>query len=37
LRIPASGAKLNGWEFLRGSDDPLPLEVEEVRQRLAPP
>lgn len=37
LRIPVSGTKLNGWEFLRGSDDPLPLEPTTIWEILTAP
>jgi len=37
LRMPVSGTQVNGWEFLRGSDQPLPLEPPTVQQLLTAP
>jgi hypothetical protein len=34
LRFPASAYADDGWELLRGSDDPLPLSLEEARRLL---
>jgi len=36
LDIPLSLDVINGWEFLRGSDDPLPLPPEEVKRLFDP-
>jgi hypothetical protein len=35
LEIPGCGGRENGWDFLRGSDDPRPISVEEARRLLA--
>jgi hypothetical protein len=37
LDLPDGDPNVNGWDFLRGSDDPLPLTGYEVRRLLAPP
>ena len=34
LDIPMSVNAIDGWEFLRGSDDPRPLPPEEVKRLL---
>jgi hypothetical protein len=35
LEVPGCDGRENGWEFLRGSDEPQPLTVEEARRLLA--
>jgi hypothetical protein len=37
LKIRASYTKIDGYTFLRGSEDPLPTSVEEARRILKPP
>jgi hypothetical protein len=34
LEVPDGSPKENGWDFLRGSDSPRPLTVEQVRRLL---
>jgi hypothetical protein len=34
LDLPSDDGQGNGWKFLRGSDDPLPITVEEARRLL---
>jgi hypothetical protein len=36
LQIPAADSRENGWDFLRGSDDPRPIDPADARRLLAP-
>jgi hypothetical protein len=35
LHVPRCGDRQNGWDMLRGSDDPQPMDVKEARRLLA--